>query len=258
MTDIKIDPRRASRKHDNLNQQEVKQLRETVGQVNWVATQSRPDLSFDVLELSVSMNESKVENIKQANKMVRKLRCDNCAVFFPRLGNVNNLRLIVYSDASYANLPDGVSSAEGYAIFLCGENGKCSPLYWCSRKIRRVVKSTIAAETLALVDAVDNAYYIGSIISELLFRKSSNVVSIECFIDNKSLHDNIQSTKSVCEKRLHVDIAIIKQMINRGEISRVKWVPNTSQLSDSLTKRGASTRKLLDLFSTGQIDVDSV
>ena len=46
-----------------------------------------------------------------------------------------------------------------------------------------------------------------------------------CFIDNKSLHDNVHSTKSVSEKILQVDIASIKQMIQRKELFDFNWVP---------------------------------
>ena len=245
---------RSARKFDDLSKDETKLLRETVGQANWVATHTRPDLSFDVLDLSVALKSPKVENILQANKMIRKLKCDSCKVQFPKLGNVSNLRIVLFSDASYANLYDEVSSAEGFLVLLIGENGDCCPLGWCARKIRRVVKSTIAAETLALVDGLYMAYYIGSIISELLFRKvRCNVIPIDCYIDNKSLYDNIHSTKLVHEKRLRIDIASIKEMVQEGVIKKLEWVPNHWQLADSLTKRGASTRHLLDLFNTGHL-----
>ena len=60
-------------------------------------------------------------------------------------------KLVVYTDASYENLPDGVSSAGGNIIFIVGENNRCCPISWCSNKIKRVVKSTIAAEALSLI-----------------------------------------------------------------------------------------------------------
>ena len=66
------------------------------------------------------------------------------------------MKLVVFSDASHANLPDRYSSAGGYIIFLIGNNKRSCPLAWEAKKIRRVVKSTLAAETLALVEAVDS------------------------------------------------------------------------------------------------------
>ena len=45
-------------------------------------------------------------------------------------------------------------------IFLHGENNHVAPISWRSRKINRVVRSTLAAETLALTEAVAQSFYI--------------------------------------------------------------------------------------------------
>ena len=117
---------------------------------------------------------------------------------------MNNCKLVVFSDASHANLPNGVSNAGGFIIFLADDKGNVCPLYWESRKIRRVVKSTLAAETLAAADAIDNAYYLGQILSQFLFDNKKEI-QIELYVDNKSLHDNVFSVKNVAEKRLRID-----------------------------------------------------
>ena len=61
------------------------------------------------------------------------------------------------------------------------------------------------------------------------------------------------STKSVSEKRLRIDLASIKQMLERGEIDAVKWIHNSHQLSDCLTKRGANCDKLLECLKYGTL-----
>ena len=40
-------------------------------------------------------------------------------------------------------------------MFLVDGEGQCCPLAWRSKIIRRVVKSTLAAETLATVEVID-------------------------------------------------------------------------------------------------------
>ena len=52
---------------------------------------------------------------------------DSC-LRFPHLGDLSKVKLVVFSDASHASLPDGYSSAEGFIVFLIGENGKSCPL----------------------------------------------------------------------------------------------------------------------------------
>ena len=62
-------------------------------------------------------------------------------------------------------------------------NGLKCPLRWQIRKVRRVVKSTVAAGTLALLDCADTGVYLANIIAELT---SSCRIPVDCFVDNKS------------------------------------------------------------------------
>ena len=248
---IPVSPIRKMRSHDDLNESEKTTLREIIGQLNWISGQSRPDISFEVLDLSVSVKGAQVSHLNQANKIIKKVKGELPKIRFPNLGDPKDLHIALYSDASYANLSDGVSSAEGYVVFLVGGDGRCCPLSWSSRKVRRVVKSTIAAETLALVDGLDMAIYIGSVLSEIL---GAQRIPICCYIDNKSLFENIYSTKLVDEKHLRIDIASIKQMIDRGEVAHVKWINAEFQIADSLTKRGASNAKLLHVMESGHLN----
>ena len=254
MVNVPLHYNRANDKDGMLNKKETKQLREVIGQSNWVVNQSRPDVCFDSLELSMSTKHPRVENLLQANKLIRRIKADTYSLAFPKLGNLADIEIILFSDASYANLSDGVSSAGGHIIFLKGENGKCCPISWSTKKIRRVVKSTIAAEALSLVDGLDTAFYVGSIITEILYRGANcNKIPINCYIDNRSLYENLHSTKSVNEKRLRIDIAAVKEMMQKGEISKVKWIEASNQLSDCLTKKGASSKKLINVLKTGQM-----
>ena len=46
------------------------------------------------------------------------MKSDFYALIFPRMNDISNLQVEVYSDASHANLPDGSSSTGGYIILL--------------------------------------------------------------------------------------------------------------------------------------------
>ena len=65
--------------------------------------------------------------------------------------------LATYSDLPYINLDNG-SSQGGFIIFLMDKTARLSPIMWQSKRISRVVKSTIATETLALVDAAEASF----------------------------------------------------------------------------------------------------
>ena len=87
----------------------------------------------------------------------------------------------------------------GFIIFLCDTDRKKCPIFWQSRKIRRVVKSTLAAETLALVDGASTAVYLAKILQEISGCKS---IPVKCFVDNRSLVEALSSYKQVDDRHL--------------------------------------------------------
>ena len=250
---IQINPHRKKYKDLICTNEEKEKYRSLVGQLGWLCTNSRPDLSYDVLELSCKVNNPKIGDIFDANKCLKKACMFESSMYFPGLNDLNNCKLVVFSDASHANLPNGVSSAGGFIIFLADDKGNVCPLYWESRKIRRVVKSTLAAETLAAADAIDNAYYLGQILSQVLFDNKKEI-HIELYVDNKSLHDNVFSVKNVAEKRLRIDIAAIKELVTEEKLN-VNWVETKCQLADGLTKKGVNPIKISNVFQTGFLKV---
>ena len=96
---------------------------------------------------------------------------------------------IAYSDASFANLKDGKS--QGYIVFIKLKDGVISPLSWRSRKIKRVVKSTLAAETLALDEAADQCFYLRSVLTEVFRVHDSDTIPVKLYSDCTSLYDAV-------------------------------------------------------------------
>ena len=133
-------------------------------------------------------------------------------------------------------------------LFSSGENDSCCILSWSSHKIRRVVKSTVAAEGLALIEGIEDALYMEAILSELLSQGESRI-PMEAFIDCKNLHDAIYSAESVGEKRLRIDVAA--KMLARDEICQVHLVSSNNQLANCLTKKGASSKRLMEIIKSG-------
>ena len=58
---------------------------------------------------------------------------------------------------------------KGYVILLSGPSKRCCPISWSSNKIHRKVQSTFSAETLSTYNAVDEAIYIGHMLTELYY-----------------------------------------------------------------------------------------
>lgn len=248
---LHMQPARAIQRDAPLNDNEKEQLRSKIGQVLWVAKQTRPDVMFDSCSLASNIKNATVQSLHEVNKIIRKLKSDKVTLKFQHLGNNDALNLVVFSD-SLGNLPDGGTQG-GTLIVLMGERGKFSPLCWQSKRIRRVVRSTIAGETLAMSDGIDNAIFLATLFSELTTGNAKlNVPSLVCVTDNRSLFDALKSTKQVTEKRLRLDISGIKELIQSKKIKEMHWSDTKGQLADCLTKKGASAMVLLKALSEGQ------
>jgi len=185
--------------------------------------------------LSVARNNANVGTLKRCAKIVQKAKERSSQIIFRPIGEGYTLH--VNADAAFCNLPDKVSSTQGFIILLVGSKDRCI-IDWGSSKIKRKVGSTLEAETLALKEALNNAIYLGCLLTEFIFNVvHENKVPIVDFIDNKPTEQSIRSTKQVKERRLRIDTGEIQRMPNDGEVEDVKWVPTNEQIADGLTKR---------------------
>lgn len=123
------------------------------------------------------------------------------------------LYLEYFSDTSFANLTDCGSQGE-FILYLADAEGRKS------RRISRVVKPTLAAETMALLEAAESAYYIGKVLDI----GHVEAVPIICCVDNRSLVEALRSVKKVDDKYLRINIACLKDMLERRDIAAVKWI----------------------------------
>ena len=98
------------------------------GELNWIVTQTCPDLSFDISECNSLIKKDRVDCFRQVYKHIKKAKKEKSQVVILNLGCLSELSIIGYSDASFAKLDDGGSQG-GYIIFIVGKNGKYFPLY---------------------------------------------------------------------------------------------------------------------------------
>ena len=100
----------------------------------------------------------------------------------------------------------------GVIFFLAGSNGNYAPIHWQSKKIKRVVKSTIAAETLELLEAAEHCFFIRTVLCEIYkLNAKEDVLPAHLLTDNNSLYEAAYSTKTLSDKRLKIDICIIRE-----------------------------------------------
>ena len=250
ISEVKVSQDRASYKRDNLTDREQTTLRKVVGRINWVTQGSRPDMAFDLIELSTKLKRGTIADLLQARKAIKKLKSTDSAILFPALSQtVDKWSICVYSDAAHANICDGTCSVGAHIVFLADQLNKCCPLHWQANKIKRIVRSTLAAETLSLLDGLDSACYLQKLFSEIM----DITLPITAYVDNKGLVNAVYSTCMVDEKRLRLDVAAIKESLTNGDVKEIKWCLGSDQLANCMTKRGAGSDKLLLTLNNGHL-----
>lgn len=248
-----LDSKRSIMKHDDLDEQEKSLMRKLAGSLNWAVRGTRPDLNFELIDISTKFNSGKVEDLTRATKVVRNLQGKKAEVVFPDLGDSVDWLLLCFTDAALGNLNNGIDSTGGHIIILANKiSGRCAALDWQSNKIKRVVKSTLAAEALSLLDGLENSVFM----KDLLKSTCPEICNIPIIavVDNLSVVEAVHSTTAVSDKRLRRELGAIKEMLGNGEISSVKWVPGSQQLADALTKRGVNGDKILEVVQNGEYD----
>ena len=231
------------------DEEETRIFRQGIGQLGWITSICKPEASFSYCVLSTVQSKPQISDFVKYAKVVRDLKSSDTWLRISKL-NLKNVQVTVFSDASFGNLSDGGSQL-AHIIFVHDDNGNSVPVSWVSKKAKRVCRSTLTAETLAAIEAVDAACVIKSTLEEFL---DECIPPICLYVDNKSLFDAVKTTNMLAEKRLLIDMSALREMIDRKEVY-IKWVNSEHQLADVLTKLGANKKKLTDVLSSGLLHV---
>jgi hypothetical protein len=242
---------RERQKDERLSPEETTTYRSLVGSLNWIVQGSRPDLAFCLVELSTKFQSGTVADLQLLRKVIQKAKMSKTEIKYPVLQSpVNTWSLVVYSDASHANLCDATGSCGGHVVFLTDRKRSCCPIVWKSNKIDRVVRSTIAAETLAAIEGIEDAIYVKQMLIHILSVQQHDLPII-VNIDHKGAVEAIHSTRLVKDRRLRIDVAAIKECLEKGMVSEINSCSTGDQLADCLTKKGSNGDKLRAVLLDG-------
>lgn len=244
------------KKEDHLDIKWTEAYQCLLGKIHWLTHQTRPDIAFHAFTYSLFQKAPTFERLKGLNKLVSMVKDGPPHLKLSNLDR-NSLKIICFSDASFANvLPDKTTSGEGYLIFIGDKHGNCALVDWKSKKISRVVHSTQSAECLALVDGLGDACYIRNLLEEILWNQPrSNKITIEVYVDSSQLFKAISSTHMITDKLRRLNIAELKQLIHPPDNNILLfWIPTDLMISDCLTKVGASRDNLRQVMTEGKLD----
>ena len=258
---IQLNAARSKQTDYEASQEEKRQYQQLLGKLQWISSQSRPDIRFPVLECSLIANKPQIKDILKINKVVKKMNKNTLKIVFgvPTCCLKEDLKILAFSDAALSNLPDKTSSTRSFVIFLSAK-GKVAPLAWSCRKLERTAKTIIYAEGMALGKCLDEAVNLREALLQMLgFTKSNSdsmTIPIIGVTDSKSLWDNIYSSSQAQDLKLRREVVSIREQLEMKEVHEVKWIPSELQLADCLTKGTASPESLIHVLTTGQFNIN--
>ena len=162
---IKIDPLKKRDLNQPLTLIETDLLRSKIDQLLWINNQTRPDTGFEVCQIASNLKNATIKDLIIVNKIIKRLRETQYYLKYRPIRE--NHKIVLFTDASFGNLPNGGSQGP-HLIYLVGDDNTCNLMSWQSKRIKRVAKSSLTAETLALSEGVDSAYYISTLFAEIM------------------------------------------------------------------------------------------
>lgn len=153
------------------------------------------------------------------------------------------MEVVVCFDASFAVNPDRSPQLGILTIPRSMMDGTVNIIHFTSTKSKRVCKSVFAAELFAF----KNSYDIGQTISHSLGELYGRKVNLTIYMDSHSLYGLCISLAHTTERRLQIDLAMIRKPFERRDITDTIWIKGESSSADDLTKEHRRSEILSDV-----------
>eukprot|EP00435_Cladocopium_sp_Y103_P017469 s1627_g4.t1 len=155
-----------------LSDSQIRVLRAVNGSLNWLSSQSRPDLAVQTSMSQQAFPKPTVQDFRKANQAVRRAKQERAlGITFSPI-DLDELTVACHSDAAWANV--GSHTQAGYIIGFTnkrlqdGEVSTWCPATWRSFKLSRAVSSTLAAEAQAMSVATSTVEWLLLLLAEIL------------------------------------------------------------------------------------------
>ena len=247
---IDIGKTRRQSPESSINEVELSKLRGLIGSLQYAVSHTRPDMAAKLGEVQTQVAKANIQTLLLANKVLREAQENSQVKVCFRSIDPSELTHVSFGDASFAS-PKQLASFQGTLICATtpaldnNQRAPISPLTWSSKKIARVVRSTLSAEAYSMSNSVDRMGWM-----RLLW----GVINVDqfdwrqpkvCFkqlpvatvvTDCKSLFDLVsRNAMPSCEEyRTTLEVLLIRERCS--EHCHFRWIPTALQVADALTK----------------------
>ena len=196
------------------------------------------------------MSQPTVQSLLQCNKVIREAQEFSDVKIWFRHMPPEEITFVSFGDASFAS-PKQLSSFQGSVICATTEalnanqEAPISPISWSSKKISRVVRSTLSAEAYSMSRSIDRLGWLRLlwgiiVVPQFPWKEPQKAYSIlrpaVITTDCRSLFDLVSRTAmpSCEEYRTTLEVLLIREQCKEHCLFR--WIPTTLMLADPLTK----------------------
>ena len=265
---IDIGKNRRQDPDSSITESELTRLRGVIGSLQYAVSNTRPDMAAKLGEIQVQVAKGTIRTLSLANKVLREAQETSHIKLCFRHISVDQVTHVSFGDASFAG-PNQLASFQGTLICATtpaldkNQRAPVSPLTWASKKIARVVRSTLSAEAYAMSNSVDRLGWMRLLwgvvnIANFDWRqphvgfKQLPIATI--VTDCKSLFDLVSRTAmpSCEEYRTTLEVLLIRERCR--EHCHFRWIPTSLQVADALTKP-MDPALLRQVLSTGNFQL---
>ena len=249
---IEVSKAEKTRPERILNSKEHTQFRGSVGSLGWFVDHCCPQLSFQLAELRRKQSSPTIQDLLRLNKVIRTAKVIESKIKIRSIP-VEHFRFMGVHDAAHANLEGGASQQGHLILAVHASITNCrvpvSVLSWQSKKFKRAVRSSLAAETRSMSTCQEHLDWMRTM-WEQMTRSDFVLEKYEQFLtarpsilvtDCKSLYDAIHkegAAPASTDKRLAIALAIVKAKAVSGETD-LRWIDVKYQNADCLTKHAS-------------------
>eukprot|EP00435_Cladocopium_sp_Y103_P024092 s1073_g5.t2 len=248
-------------KGKDLTPNEMHQCRAILGAAQWRSYQTAPQHAAKLSHLQSLLPRGDRSTLKDINKFVREIyhqKDEKISVYDLKAEYDSDIIAVGWSDAALANRVD-LSSTGGYMIgfahrkMLDGVQGPVSMVSWSTHKLRRVCRSSLAAEAQALAECEAELFLVRGLWQELLgadldlknpWNTTKETPGV-LVVDAKALYDTLrqQDVPNLSAKEKHTALEVMglsQHLVEQG--TTLRWCNSDQQLADGMTKISAQDR----------------
>ena len=211
---------------------DLKKAQKLIGELSYLAQQSRPDIAFAVNFIARKVSKPTKELVRVAKRVLKYAieHEESQRLIYRRFSKKLRDRFMieVYTDASFADDPETSASSGGYCIFING-----NLIDWSAKRLKLVATSTCTAEYLAAnLGNVEGIYY-AELLEEVFGVKA---FPVQAFCDNLAAVNIINNKKAkAATKYLGARLHQVQQFVKHGKV-KVTYVNTNDNLADGFTK----------------------